>query len=242
MSLLLRLLLGHMIGDYVLQPYQLVLVKRRGWPGVLLHVAIVVAVTALLLWPVLFHWWYWLWLLFVAISHLAFDASRSLHWSKSQEHGLLYLAMDQALHVAVLSAVAGLTSVAQIRHPGLPVLTANAQGDALALYAIVLVFLIWTVPVLELETVNTLEGGERRTQIAARDRWLGALERVAGLALMLSGFFYLAPLTFLPRIALQREEWAGSPRRLGFFAKPAISFFSVVLCGVILSLAPSPLA
>ncbi len=241
MSLLLRLLLGHMIGDYVLQPHQLVLVKRRGWPGVLLHVAIVVAVTALLLRPVLFHWWYWLWLLFLAVSHLAIDASRSLRWSKSQEHGLLYLAMDQVLHVAVISAVAGLTSVALIRHPDLPVLSTNAQGDALVLYTIVLVFLIWTVPVLELETVSALETGERRTKIAARDRWLGALERTGGMALMLSGFLFLAPLAFLPRIVVQREEWGGSPRELRFFAKPAISLCSVVLCAAILSMAPFPL-
>jgi hypothetical protein len=95
---------------------------------------------------------------------------------------------------------------------------------------------------LELQTFNTLETGERRTQIAARDRWLGALERIVGLALMLSGFLFVAPLAFLPRIFLQREEWAGSPRSLRFFAKPAISFCSVVLCGVISGMAPSPLA
>jgi hypothetical protein len=241
MSLLLRLLLGHMIGDYVLQPYQLVLIKRRGWPGVLLHVAIVVAATGLLLRPVLSHWWYWLWLLFLAVSHLATDASRSLRWSKAQEHGLLYLAMDQALHVAVISVVAGLTLVAKVRMPDLPELSTNAHVDALFLYAIVLVCLMWTVPVLELQTINALETREKRTKIATRDRWLGALERVGGMALVLSGFLYLAPLAFLPRIVVQREEWGGSSRELRFFAKPAISFCSVILCAALLSMVPFPL-
>jgi hypothetical protein len=241
MSLLLRLLLGHMLGDYVFQPYHLVLVKRRGWPGVLLHVAIVVAVTGLLLWPVLFHWWYWLWLVFLAVSHVAIDASRSLRWPESRERGLLSLGIDQSLHVAVIAAIAALTGVAQIRQPALPVLSASPHDDAVMLYVMVLVFLVWTVPVLELQTVNALGSGEKRPSVAARDRWLGGLERVGGTALMLSGFLYLAPLAFIPRLVVQREEWRGSPPQFVFFAKTAISFLSVVFCAAVLSRAPFPL-
>jgi hypothetical protein len=227
-----------MLGDYVLQPLRLVRMKQRGWAGVLLHVAIVVAVTALLLWPVLDHWWYWLWLIFLAVSHTIIDASRALHWSESRKHGFLYLTIDQALHVAVIAAIAGLTRAVQVRDPALDTPAISPQGDVLTLYLIVFVFLLWTVPVLELETLNAFGTGEKRLGVATRDRWLGALERVAGVALVLSGFIYLVPLAFVPRIVVQREEWKRSPLERAFFAKTAISFSSAVLCAALLAQAP----
>jgi hypothetical protein len=49
MTSFLRLLLGHMIGGYVLQPLKLVPMKRGGWRGVLIHVVTVVVVTGMLL-------------------------------------------------------------------------------------------------------------------------------------------------------------------------------------------------
>ena len=39
-------MLGHLIGDFVLQPYWLVLAKRTGWPGLFIHVGVVTFVTA----------------------------------------------------------------------------------------------------------------------------------------------------------------------------------------------------
>jgi hypothetical protein len=239
MSLLLRLLLGHVLGDYVLQPLRLVRMKQSGWAGVLLHVAIVVAVTALLLWPVLDHSWYWLWLLFLAVSHTVIDGSRALHWSESGKHGLLYLTIDQALHVAVIAAISGLTRAVQVRDPSLHTPSISPQGDLLTLYLIALIFLLYTVPVLELETMNAFEAGEKRPGVAARDRWLGALERVAGAALALTGFLCLVPLAFVPRVVVQREEWQGPPRERAFFAKTAISFCSTVLCAALLAHAPA---
>jgi hypothetical protein len=238
MSLLLRLLLGHMLGDYVLQPLRLVRMKQSGWAGVLLHVAIVIAVTALLLWPVLDHWWYWLWLMFLAVSHTIIDGSRALHWSESRRHGLLYLVIDQALHVAVIAAIAGLTGVAGVRDPALATLSVSPQGDVLTLYLIILVFLLWTVPVLELETMNAFTTEEKRLGVAARDRWLGTLERIAGVVLVLGGFLYLVPLAFVPRMVVQRGEWKGPPVERAFFAKTTISFCSTVLCATLLTQAP----
>lgn len=240
MSLLLRLLLGHMLGDYVFQPLRLVLMKRGGWAGVLLHVTVVVSVTALLLWPVLSYWWYWLWLVFLAISHAVIDASRALYWSESDRYGLLYLTLDQGLHVGVMAAIAGLTRAAAVRNPALPTLSTSPSGDALTLYLIVLIFLLWSVPVLELETVNVFNSGERRVGVAARDRWLGALERVGGVALMLGGLFFLAPLAFVPRIVVQREEWRASPLGHRFFTKTAISFCSAAVCAAVLIRLPFP--
>jgi Protein of unknown function (DUF3307) len=41
MALFLDLLLGHMLGDFLLQPGKLVAAKRDGWRGLLLHTFVV---------------------------------------------------------------------------------------------------------------------------------------------------------------------------------------------------------
>ncbi|TEU11465.1 MAG: DUF3307 domain-containing protein, partial [Anaerolineales bacterium] len=46
MPVMLRLLLAHMLGDFVAQPLMLVAMKRKGWRGIIIHSAIVTAFTA----------------------------------------------------------------------------------------------------------------------------------------------------------------------------------------------------
>jgi hypothetical protein len=240
-TLFLRLLLGHMIGDYVLQPLQLVLMKRRRWVGIIIHVGILTGVTGVLLWPVLGQWWYWLWLLFLFIGHLLIDRSRTLLSRGAEARGLLYLVIDQTLHVGLLVLIVALSLMWQAYHPTLPELTASPQENWLIICLICLVFLVWTVPVVERVTVNALlAGGGNLGQgegigIAARDRLLGALERIGGVALMLAGFIYLVPIAFLPRVLFQRREWRSSPLRRRFFTKTAISLSAVVVTGLILA-------
>jgi hypothetical protein len=244
MTLFLRLLLGHMIGDYVLQPLPLVLMKRKGWGGILIHVGIVTVVTGILLWPVLGHWWYWLWLLFLFVGHLLIDRSRALLLKDLEATSLWYLIIDQALHFCLIALIPVLSHTWQILHPGLPTLTASPQENGLIVYLICLVFLVWTVPVLEVETVNTLMsnvgnlGKGAGVRIAVRDRVLGGLERIGGVALMLVGFIYLVPFAFLPRVLLQKEEWHNSPLQGRFLVKMAISFSLTIVIGLLLAWIP----
>ena len=71
LSFFLRLMLGHMIGDFFLQPYWLVLAKRKGWPGLIIHVGVVTFITAVLLWASIPNWWVWIIVLYVG--HLFID-------------------------------------------------------------------------------------------------------------------------------------------------------------------------
>jgi hypothetical protein len=75
LAFFLRLMLGHMIGDFVLQPYWLVLAKRKGWPGLLIHVGIVTFITAILAWNSIPVWWVWMIVLF--LGHLFIDQFRT---------------------------------------------------------------------------------------------------------------------------------------------------------------------
>ena len=46
LNFFLRMFLGHLVGDFILQPYKIALLKRTGWRGLLLHVSIVTFTTA----------------------------------------------------------------------------------------------------------------------------------------------------------------------------------------------------
>ena len=65
LSFFLLLTLGHFVGDFVLQPYWLVLAKRSGWRGLFIHVGVVTFVTAILLWGRIPNWWVWIIVLFL---------------------------------------------------------------------------------------------------------------------------------------------------------------------------------
>ena len=107
-------------------------------------------------------------------------------------------------------------------------------------HLIVLAMLVSTVPVLELQARNALVDDRERLAIASRDRWLGALERIGGVALVLAGFVYLSPVAFVPRVLLQREDWRDSTLRSYMFVQTAVSFCSAILCGLVLVRIPAP--
>lgn len=100
MVLYLNLFLGHLLGDFVLQPGWLVVAKRRGPIGLLGHVGVVtLCTTAILysdlraLWPVV---------LFVALAHLGIEIVTIRARHDRTARGLFVFALDQTLHLASL--------------------------------------------------------------------------------------------------------------------------------------------
>lgn len=240
MTLFLHLLLGHMLGDYVFQPVQLVLMKRRGWDGILLHTVVVVTVTGILIWPVLGHWWYCLWLLFLAVSHALADRRRAVLLSGVENRGLWHFLLDQLLHISVLALFAAVTRVARLRNPSIPVLTTSAQANCLVAYVTGFIFLVWTVPILEVETMNALVAQRESIAVATGDRLLGALERIGAVALALCGLIWLSGLLFLPRLLLECRKRADSPLRGRVFAKTGVSLASAIFTSLLLAQVPLP--
>ena len=96
MELTAALLLSHLVGDFPLQTNQIYRLKSQSWVGIALHVAIHVAVTALLIkhpltvWPML---------LLLGILHFFIDLLKLRMPLKRQSFGFL---LDQAAHLLVL--------------------------------------------------------------------------------------------------------------------------------------------
>lgn len=102
MELLLRLLLAHLIGDFILQPKSWVKEKeKRKFKSIklLYHIAIHLALTMLFLWN-LTQWWI---ALIIGISHYLIDGIKLQYQKKKTKR--LFFFLDQLLHVLVITGI-----------------------------------------------------------------------------------------------------------------------------------------
>ena len=238
LSFFLRLLLGHFVGDFVLQPYWLVLAKREGWRGLLTHVSVVTFATSILVWGILPNWWVWMIVLFLI--HLFIDQFRTFVFvDNSKGKGLLLLFLDQAAHVATVAFIAwaatGWTpnTLAYLFYPDTP------NQYRLMMYLTGLAILISTAPVLEAEItvfVWATQGKEtnKTVRIDTEDRVFGSIERIAAAALILTGFGIFSPLVFVPRLAMMVYKGYVREDRTAVTTKMVTSFICALLVSLVL--------
>lgn len=125
------------------------------------------------------------------MGYLFVDGGRALLLRGSEATDLLYLVTDQALHVSLLAVIAAVLSHKwPVFAPALPALATSSQDNWRIVYLICLVFLVWTVPVVEMEAMNTLLAEVEGIPIPSRGRLLRALERIGGMAVMLPEFTF----------------------------------------------------
>ncbi len=244
LSFFLRLLLGHLIGDFILQPYWLVLAKRKGWLGLYIHVGLVTFITAILAWGSIPHWWVWMCILF--IGHLFIDQFRTFVFTdNSKGKGLLLLFLDQLTHftlIALLSWAAGGWNFADL----CLLLTDTASGQySLMVYLASLAIMIGVVPVLEAEITVSVWAAQGReinytVEISRADRIVGSLERIVAAALILTGYGFAAPFVFLPRLALMIYQGKAKANRTAVITKVLTSFATTVIVSILLYQVPFP--
>lgn len=238
LSFFLRLTLGHFVGDFVLQPYWLVLAKREGWRGLTIHVGVVTFTTAILVWGTLPNWWVWVIVLF--IGHLFIDQFRTFVFTdNTRGKGLLLLILDQIAHMLLIILIAWaaigwtFSSLAILFDP-------NAPSQYLLLaYLIGAAILLSTSPVLEAEitvAVWAAQGQEitYTVRIDTEDRVYGALERFTAVALIVFGLWMITPLVFIPRFILMVRQGQMQQDKSAVITKVATSFGSALIVGLIL--------
>lgn len=246
MSDVLRILLGHLIGDFVLQTIDLVRLKSSSWKGLFLHAGIVIGCTALLLWSDLGFWWPWLPALFLL--HLGVDwgkirlSRRFPRW----DLGLFFL--DQVAHLA---AIALITVLARRGWP-FPSLSEFLGGtperNRQILFLLGFLSAFFIIPLIEVLVACTIvhrnptrnhgpSSPEEQCRAASLpDRLWGGGERTAVLALLYIGGWvvWFAPLVFLPRIVALRGTWAEAyPARI-YRIRIATSVVSMIVIGLVL--------
>ncbi len=246
MSPLSRLLLGHLIGDFVLQTIGLVHYKSHSWKGLLLHAGIVTASSAVCLLDLLPAWWYWL--LALLAWHVFTDWLKIVLTRRLHEHRLGPFLFDQAMHVGAIVVVVFLGQGARL-YPSL----AEAIGggspaiNRAILFGMALLVVVFVVPLLEVQVAFRLSrtfsapSGGNSLGATLLDRLWGGFERGVALVLLylaLSGIAMwpvaLAPLAFVPRIVALRPTWRQPDRAPAYRFKIATSIGCTVLLGVLL--------
>jgi hypothetical protein len=244
LSFFLRLLLGHMIGDFVLQPYWLVLAKRNGWPGLFIHVGVVTFVTAILLSVSSIPNW-WVWVIVLYLGHLFIDQFRTFVFTdNSRGKGLLLLILDQIAHLLFIVFLAWLATGWTFfdLHP----LTTYASNEQrMIAYLTGLAILIGVVPVLEVEiavVILAIQGTSlnHTVKVDLSDRVLGSIERTIAVGLILIGYGLIAPLVFLPRLAVMIYQGQAEVNRTPVITKVVVSLVSAIAVGVLLRHIPLP--
>ena len=232
MNLFIRLLAGHVVGDFLLQTGRIAEVKRIGPRGLAYHTLLVVAATTLFVLPTPHMEGRWaMVLLAVAAVHMSIDAVRTFLVRDLKRHNTLYFFVDQGIHTLSLMLI----SYAQ-RPEAYPSLWAfihprsNLERFYLAVTGIIV--LVFAIPVLEaligMDLGVMRSGGQ--PQVTVRMRALGALERTIGLTLMLTPYAYLMPLVFVPHF-LYRLLWKEEDLPAYNLLRPTLSFLSTCIIG-----------
>ncbi len=197
--LTLRLLLAHMLGDYVLQTGRIARQKTQGWSGLLWHVSIVTLTNIALTADILPLWW--IWSLVLGGLHLAIDQVRAFRARfLPPAFSFFYLLLDQGAHIVTICGVAYFAAQETPWEAWQQVQQPITRWLALA---ILVIFLVWTTAVLEMEIVRSLNALRQQTpsaQVLPLDRLFGAVERLTAVTLFLSPYPLLYISAFMPRM------------------------------------------
>jgi hypothetical protein len=200
MSLFLSLYLGHLLGDFLFQPGRLVLAKRDGATGLILHTFIVGLATAAVLFSTLRA--DWAPVVLVTGMHLCIELLTIVTYVRTPTRGLFTLLFDQVLHllsIALVVWIAGdwaLDAHAVAFGVRLPIVGLAALDGlfAVTLFGSILAF----------ETGNALLGGDAgKGHVLLFDlaRFAGMLERGLAFATAVLLSPLAALLAFAPRLA-----------------------------------------
>lgn len=233
----IRLLMGHLVGDFVLQPLWLAIAKRQGWRGLILHVTVVTIATAILSYGIVPNWLKWMLILFAL--HLFIDQFRTFVFTNNDKgRGLLLLILDQIAHLISLIYIAHWATDAPLKHlSAIFTQTLSTENYLFFIFGLIIVS-FWVMPIVEIETfvaVLSFQGNtdKKIAPIGLSDRMMGGMERILGLAVFSLGYGILAPLFFLPRLFWLIKTDPPN-KKIAVISKILTSLVALILMGILL--------
>jgi len=235
-NLFLRLMLGHIIGDFVFQTGRIAEMKRVGLQGLAIHLSLVMLATAAATAGAP-HWT--LVVLTLGVVHLATDSLRTYLFRDLRRWQSVYFVCDQATHMASWALIAfWLGNYKDVTLRSL--VTPQSSADKVALIVSAILSLIFVVPVMEaLVQMDAVAEHPPNSKITNRTRALGAIERILGFLVMQTSWAIVAPVLFLPHFAYRMygprsDNGLSTPQRL---IRPSVSLAMTLLIGWLARLA-----
>jgi hypothetical protein len=206
MFLFLKLVLAHLIADFILQFEELYQLKIRSFLGHLAHALIHGIISLVLLFPYLNEPVIWAFAAGIVIIHLTQDLIKYAFTQKNPANTFFYFMADQACHILVLSAIFLLPVSHEIRgFPGSLLLDAIYRTNAWTLYTIFFILLTFAGSyILNAFTKSFIPGESPVFLIRSQEMFHAIFERslVAWLLLTNTSLFAVAlvPLVGLFRL------------------------------------------
>lgn len=178
--------------------------------GLLTHVAGYTVLTALALAGYGPFWW--LWLIVLGLAHLLLDHIKYLIDARLGRFSIVLFILDQAIHIAVIAAVAFVTGLSS----GRPALNIISRYSAVLPYLVAYIAVSFAASIFVFESgrifVPVQTNSNNTEVILWKDRILGMVERSLALTLILVKLYFLAPLAFLPSLGILVRKWQSKER------------------------------
>ena len=198
MFIFIRLLLAHLIGDYLLQSNKIYKCKSEGLRGVLPHIVLITICLLVFSWPYLKLPSLWIFIFFIAITHLLQDWIK-VNYIKVSGDFWVYL-LDQVLHIAIVATVflTDLTNIQPSKSTG-GFIVVIYNNNLILVYLIALITATYNGFYLISNFRNTFLGVV--CEYNAFKKWYGVLERAGVVSIFFLGgfFFLLIPIVFFLR-------------------------------------------
>jgi hypothetical protein len=181
MMLFLKILLAHLVGDFILQPLNWVSDKNKRKirsPKLFLHTGVHAILLALVL---EFNPVYWKGFIFIILSHLIIDLAKS--WLTGKRPGRELFFLDQAAHILIIAMVASFYQPSEVT------ISSLLSGNSLIL-ATALVFVTFAAAVIikvSISPWNPEKDGERENSLSRAGRFIGILERLFVFVFVVTG-------------------------------------------------------
>lgn len=130
--ILLYLLTGHFIADYILQPHSLVVWKKKSWVGVAAHAGIHFLVTSILLYIYISTVAVFVLALSAALLHFVIDIIKT-NYENKHKHSVLVYWVDQVIHYISLVTLYFITNDC-ILSQSTPLSCAGVTAPIISLY------------------------------------------------------------------------------------------------------------
>jgi hypothetical protein len=237
--MVIAILLSHLFGDYILQWDSLSRWKSQALGGVLVHGAIVIAITWLFSLPFDLNWWPWV--LFIGLTHTLIDGlelpiRKRLASANSGGSAITLFAVDQILHLSLIAFAllsSGYLELPSLSAGMLAVLNNNRFLTFILGYAF-LTMPAWIV--VEFLVYGLIKGTAPDFSQAVKIKYVSILERGLIVTFVLLGQFILVPLVAAPRVLFEWQQVAqqqyDSQRSMLYVAELLASISLAVLIGL----------
>jgi hypothetical protein len=207
--MVISILLSHLFGDYILQWDSLSRWKGEKLGGVLVHGAVVLAVTWLFSLPFDLTWWPWV--LFIGLTHTLIDGlelpiRKRMAASNSGAFAMFFLVVDQTLHLSIISFALVFSGYLELPSLSADILAALTNNRLLTFF---LGYAFLTMPawiLVEFLVYGLIKGTAPDFSQAVKNKYISILERGLIATFVLLGQFILVPLVAAPRILFEWNE------------------------------------